>query len=57
MDQHIISHLSRTFWVEKLKELACKAHFNGRAKFGKLRSRTSQSHFESLNDIFMGYSV
>jgi hypothetical protein len=38
MDHYIIFHLSWYFLVEKLEELACRAHFSGRSQFGDLGS-------------------
>jgi hypothetical protein len=40
--------------VEKIEELACRAHFSGRSQFGNLGSRTFQIHFEESNGSFGG---
>jgi hypothetical protein len=43
------------FRVEKIGGINLQGHFSGKSQFGKLWSRTFQSHFEALNNIFWGY--
>jgi hypothetical protein len=38
--------------VEKLEELAPKAHFSGKSHFGDLGSETFQIYFEESNNTF-----
>jgi hypothetical protein len=45
------------FRVEKIGGINLQGHFSGRSQFGKLGSRTFQSHFEALNDVFWGSGV
>jgi hypothetical protein len=37
---------------EKIMYKVRQIHFSGRFQFGKLGSRTSESHFEELNGVF-----
>jgi hypothetical protein len=52
MDHHIIFHLYYYFLGGKIGGIGLEGHYSGRFQFGKLGSRTFQSHFEELNDIF-----
>jgi hypothetical protein len=45
------------FKVEKNGGIILQGHFSGRPQFGKFGFKTFWSHFEALNDVFLGSGV
>jgi len=45
------------FKLEKHGGIILQGHFSGRSQFEELGSKTFWSHFEKLNDMFLGFFV